>query len=174
MLVGRASPITKREFIYPGSFDPLTNGHVDIVERAAKLCDVLHVVILINPSKKPAFSEQERVEMAELCFEKWDNIVVDSYKGLLVDYMREKNIKVVVRGLRSESDFRFETEMAATNSLMYPDYETVLLSSKANYSYTSSTIVREVASYGGDISRMVPSEILPIVSKHFEKTYKQK
>lgn len=133
------------------------------------MCDSLHVVILINPSKHPAFDEAMRVKMAKLCFDKYDNVVVDSYQGLLVDYMKEHNISVVVRGLRSESDFRFETEMAATNMLMYEDYDTVLLPSKANYSFTSSSIVREVASYHGDISKMVPEEILDIVQTHFNK-----
>ena len=161
--------IKRREFVYPGSFDPLTKGHVNVVSRAAQLCDILHVVILTNPAKQPAFTVEQRMEMAKLCLSKWDNIRVDSYRGLLVDYMREQSIHVVVRGLRSESDFRFETEMAATNALMYPDYETILLPSKTDYSFTSSSMVREIASYGGDISKMVPPEILPMVEECFKQ-----
>lgn len=106
--------------------------------------------------------------MARLCLADWSNITVSAWQGLLVDYMRQNNLRVVVRGLRSESDFRFETELAATNSLMYPEYETILLPSKTDYSFTSSSIVREVASYGGDISRMVPAEIVTRVAEHFK------
>lgn len=105
--------------------------------------------------------------MASLCLEEFPNIIVRAHHGLLVDYMRKNGLRVVVRGLRSESDFRFETEMAATNSLMYPGYETVLLPCKTDFSFTSSSIVREVASYGGDISRMVPEPIVKMVQAHF-------
>lgn len=140
---------------------------MDIATRAAKLCAKLHIVVLINPAKRAAFSEDERVNMARLCLAQYDNIEVSSYNGLLVDFMRDRGLRVVVRGLRSESDFRFETELAATNILMYPDYETILLPSKTDYSFTSSSIVREVASYGGDISRMVPLEILELIQAHF-------
>ncbi len=145
----------------------MTKGHLDIATRASKLCSKLHVVILVNHSKQPAFSIEERVQMARLCFAQYDNIQVSAFDGLLVEFLREQNARVVVRGLRSESDFRFETEMAATNTLMYPEYETVLLASKTEYSYTSSSMVREIASYGGDISRMVPAEILAMVNERY-------
>lgn len=161
--------MSPQEFVYPGSFDPFTNGHYDIATRAASLCGRLHVVLLENPAKHPAFSVEERLEMARLCLKKWDNIIVTAHRGLLVDYMRDHGLRVVVRGLRSESDFRFETEMAATNRLMYEQYETILLPSKTDYSFTSSSIVREVASYGGDISRMVPEEIQERVKAHFRQ-----
>lgn len=156
--------------MYPGSFDPFTNGHLDIASRAASLCSKLHVVLLVNPAKHPAFEVEERLEMARLCLAEWDNIIVCSHHGLLVDYMRDNGLRVVVRGLRSESDFRFETEMAATNRLMYDEYETILLPCKTDYSFTSSSIVREVASYGGDISRMVPPIIKDKVVEHFSRT----
>lgn len=139
------------------------------MKRAALLCDTLHVVILINPSKQAAFSVDERIEMTKLCVQKWSNIKVTAYQGLLVDYMRKNNLHVVVRGLRSESDFRFETELAATNSLMYEGYETVLLPCKTDFSFTSSSIVREVASYGGDISKMVPEEIIHLIKGRFAR-----
>ena len=156
--------------MYPGSFDPFTNGHLDIAARAAALCAKLHVVILVNPSKHPAFTVEERLHMAERCLADWENITVSAHHGLLVDYMRDRDLRVVVRGLRSESDFRFETEMAATNRRMYPEYETILLPSKTDYSFTSSSIVREVASYGGDISRMVPAVIADTVMAHFKQS----
>ncbi len=145
----------------------MTKGHLDIAARASCLCEKLHVVILENKSKVPAFSVAERVEMAKLCLHKYENVVIRSFSGLLVDFLRENNLRVVIRGLRSESDFRFETEMVATNTLMYPEYETILLASKTEYSYTSSSMVREIASYGGDISKMVPGEIVELVKTRY-------
>ncbi len=162
--------MTSKEFVYPGSFDPLTMGHLDIAVRASKLCEKLHVVILENKSKIPAFSVEERVLMTERCLKQYENIVVRSFSGLLVDFLRQNGLRVVIRGLRSESDFRFETEMVATNKLMYPEYETILLASKTEYSYTSSSMVREIASYGGDISKMVPAEILDQVRARYTGT----
>lgn len=157
------------EFVYPGSFDPFTNGHKDLAIRAAEISDKLDVVILQNASKQAAFTVEERVKMAKLSLAGYDNIHVTSYDGLLVDYLKENNLRIVVRGLRSESDFRYESQIATTNSLMLENYETILLPSRANYSFTSSSTVREVAAYGGDISRMVPEEIIDIVLAKFAK-----
>jgi pantetheine-phosphate adenylyltransferase len=158
--------------IYPGTFDPFTNGHVDIARRAAGLCDHLIVAVLVNGNKRPCFSIEQRVEMARLSLQdlpQADKITVESYEGLLVDLYKARGASAVVRGLRSESDFRFEAEIAAANQLMLPGYETCLLPCRMDLAFTSSSIVREVASYGGDISGMVPAAILDLVRRHTGK-----
>lgn len=155
------------DLVYPGSFDPFTKGHEDIALRAAKLCDTLHILVLNNAQKEASFSLEERKKMIEIVFADYDNIQVDQYNGLLVDYLKKHDLSFVVRGLRSESDFRYETQMAATNSLMYADYDTILLPSRAGFSYTSSSTVKEVAAYGGDISKMVPAEIEKFIEAKF-------
>lgn len=147
-----------RIFIYPGTFDPFTNGHVDIARRAASICDKLIVAVLTNKGKRPAFNVKERTEMAKLSLKDISNLEVLSFDGLLVDLYRQSGASAVVRGLRSESDFRFEAEIAAANKLLLPEYETFLLPCRIDLAFTSSTIVKEVASYGGDISNMVPAE----------------
>lgn len=169
-----------RTLIYPGTFDPFTKGHVDIARRAARLCDHLIIAVLTNSSKKPAFSAEERVLMAQLSLQELagatrqnpaaaTHITVESFDGLLVDLFRARGASAVVRGLRSESDFRFEAEIAAANQLMLPEYETCLLPCRIDLAFTSSSIVREVASYGGDISGMVPAAILGMVQKQLSK-----
>jgi pantetheine-phosphate adenylyltransferase len=150
-----------RTLIYPGTFDPLTNGHVDIARRAANLCDRLIVAVLSNNAKQPIFSVAERLVMTKTALASIPLIEVTHFEGLLVDYYREVGAFGVVRGLRSESDFRFEAEMAAANRLLYSRFETILLPCRIDLAFTSSSIVREVASYGGDISGMVPPEIIP-------------
>ena len=149
--------------IYPGTFDPFTNGHLDIARRASKLCTTLYVVILPNVHKQTHFTLEERIDMAKACLIGIDNVIVESFDGLLVHFVQKKEAIAVVRGLRSESDFRYELEMATANKLLYNDYESIFLSSSIELAFTSSSIVREVATYGGDISRMVPAEILDTV-----------
>ena len=149
-----------RVFIYPGSFDPLTNGHVDIIRRASGLCDRLIVAVLSNRGKKAAFSVDERAAMIKQVLYGMDQVEVVCFDGLLVDLYRQRKASAVVRGLRSESDFRFEAELAAANKLMLPEYETCLLPCRIDLAFTSSSIVREVAAYGGDISGMVPEKII--------------
>lgn len=156
-----------RTMIYPGTFDPLTNGHVDIARRAVKLCDHLIVAVLNNSSKKTAFDITERVAMTRLALSDLDHLSVVHYDGLLVDLYRQEQACAVIRGLRSESDFRFEAEMAAANKLLLPTYETCLLPCRIDLAFTSSSIVREVASYQGDISGMVPEVIVDRVIDHF-------
>jgi pantetheine-phosphate adenylyltransferase len=158
-----------RILIYPGTFDPFTNGHVDIARRAARLCDLLVVAVLTNSSKQPYFSAADRVRMAQLSLQWLTNVEIESFSGLLVDFYRQKDACAVVRGLRSESDFRFEAEIAAANRLMLPEYETCLLPCRADLAFTSSSIVREVASYGGDISGMVPAPIMDLVLQKMDK-----
>ena len=156
-------------FLFPGSFDPFTLGHCDIAKRASKICDKLVVAVMGNSAKHPVFSVEDRVSMAQKALAKYDNIEVISYAGLLVDLFKERDCKAVVRGIRSESDFRYEAEMAMANRLLYPGYEVVLLPCRENLSMTSSTIVKEVCYYGGDISKMVPAEIVDFVTKELKK-----
>lgn len=146
--------------VYPGSFDPMTNGHVDIIERAAKIVDELIVGVLNNSAKNSLFSLDERVSMIKEETAHIPNVVVDSFDGLLVDYMREKDAQIIIRGLRAISDYEYEIQIAQTNHKVNPEVETVFLTSSLRYSYLSSTIVKEFASYGGDISHFVPEKFI--------------
>ncbi|KAB1439542.1 pantetheine-phosphate adenylyltransferase [Candidatus Galacturonibacter soehngenii] len=145
--------------IYPGSFDPVTNGHLDIIKRSAELFDELYVGVLNNTSKSPLFSVEERVNMLKEATAEIRNIKVVSFQGLLVDFVKEIDASVVVRGLRAITDFEYELQLAQTNHVLYPSVDTMFLTAKLEYSYLSSTIVREVASFGGDISKFVPDEV---------------
>ena len=156
-------------FIYPGSFDPFTNGHYDIARRAARLCDLLIVAVLTNSSKQSSFTVEERVSMARTALKDIPNVAVESFAGLLVDFFSQKKATAVVRGLRSESDFRFEAELAAANKLLLPTYETCLLPCRIDLAFNSSSIVREVAAYGGDISNMVPPALIPLIVERLRK-----
>jgi len=155
--------------IFPGSFDPFSLGHVDIARRAARLCDRLLVAVMNNRAKNPIFTVEERVFMAGACLKDIPGIEVLSYDGLLVDLFREKGACAVIRGLRSESDFRNEAEMAAANRLLLRDFETILLPCRSDLAYTSSSIIREVAYYGGDISGMVSPAISDYVNKRMQE-----
>jgi pantetheine-phosphate adenylyltransferase len=151
--------------IYPGSFDPITMGHLDIIERGSKMFDKVIVCILINTQKEPSFSLQERILMIEKSVKHLKNVKVDSYDGLLVDYANESKASVILRGLRALSDFENEFAMAAMNAKLSDKVETVFLMTKTQYSFLSSSMVREVAVLGGDISSFVPKEILSKVSE---------
>ncbi len=148
-----------RTYIYPGTFDPPTNGHMDVARRAARLCDRLIIAVLPNRNKKTVFSVDERVEMVRKSLPDLPEVEVTCFQGLLADFYRQVDASAVVRGSRSESDFRLEAEMAVANRLLNTRFETIFLLSRIELSFTSSSIVREVASYGGDISGMVPAEI---------------
>ncbi|MBO4474266.1 MAG: pantetheine-phosphate adenylyltransferase [Clostridiales bacterium] len=143
-----------KTFIFPGSFDPFSLGHQDIAKRASNLCDKLVVAVMENRAKKSMFTVEERVEMAKICLSDIPNVEVISRESLLVDLYRELGASAVVRGLRSESDFRYEAEMNAANTLMFPKYQVIFLPCRADLAFTSSSIIKEVAYYGGDISRM--------------------
>lgn len=145
--------------IYPGSFDPVTFGHIDIIKRSANLFDELIVGVLNNTSKSPLFSVEERVNMLKEATRDIPNIKVASFSGLLVDFVKEAEAYVVVRGLRAITDFEYELQLAQTNHVLYPSVDTMFLTAKLEYLYLSSTIVREVAAFGGDISKFVPEEI---------------
>ena len=159
--------------LFPGSFDPFTRGHRDIARRAAKICDKLYVVVMNNSKKDYLFSLDERVDMAKAVLAEYGNIEVLGSDGLLVDIFKDLGCNAVVRGIRSESDFRYEAELALANRLLYPGYDAVLLPCRDDMSLISSTIVKEVGFYGGDISKMVPAEILEEVKDKFKKGRKQ-
>ena len=146
--------------IYPGSFDPLTLGHLDMIERSAKIVDELVIGVLKNNAKNPLFSADERVSMIKEMTESMPNVTVASFDGLLVDYMKEINATIIVRGLRAVTDFEYELQIAQTNHVENPEVETIFLTTSLQYSYLSSTIVKEFASYGGDISKFVPARFI--------------
>lgn len=159
----RGVPYEVKTFLFPGSFDPFSLGHRDIAKRAADLCDRLVVAVLNNRGKSPVFSLQERVEMANQSLSGVPGVEVISYVGLLVDLYRNVDAAAVVRGLRAESDFRIEAEMAAANKLLNPDYEVILLPSSADMVFISSSTIKEVAFFGGDVSKMVCPQIAEFV-----------
>ena len=146
--------------IYPGSFDPVTNGHVDIILRSSKIVDKLIVGVLNNSAKKSLFSVEERVSMLKELTKDIPNVTVDSFDGLLVDYMKKSGATIIVRGLRAVTDFEYELQIAQTNHVEYPEAETIFLTTNLKYSYLSSSIVREFAAYGGDISNFVPPQFI--------------
>ncbi len=155
-----------RKAIYPGSFDPVTNGHLDIINRAVELCDRLIVAVARNSEKKNLFSPEERVKMLSSCCYKDNNkIEIVEFDGLLADYCRDNEISVIVRGLRAIADFEFEYAMALMNKRLAPEVDTVFLMASNENSFVSSRIVREVVSLGGDVSSLVPSGILPLLEK---------
>ncbi|SDB09285.1 Phosphopantetheine adenylyltransferase [Pseudobutyrivibrio sp. YE44] len=156
--------------IYPGSFDPITFGHLDIITRASKLCDELIVGVLNNRQKNPLFSIDERVSMISELTENLGNIKVESFEGLLVDFAKEKDAQVIIRGLRAVTDFENEIQLAQSNKVQYPELETLFMTTSLQYSYLSSTVAKEFASYGGDISLFVPEQIIPLI----EAKYKNK
>ncbi len=155
-----------KKAIYPGSFDPITFGHLDIIERSAKIVDELVIGVLNNSAKNSLFSLEERVSMIEEMTKDIPNVTVSSFNGLLVDYMREIGATINIRGLRAVTDFEYELQIAQTNHVQNPDMETIFLTTNLKYSYLSSTIVKEFASYGGDISKFVPE---PIIEKIYKK-----
>ena len=146
--------------IYPGSFDPLTLGHLDMIERSAKIVDELVIGVLNNSAKNSLFSLDERVSMIKEMTESMPNVTVASFDGLLVDYMKEINATIIVRGLRAVTDFEYELQIAQSNHVENPEVETIFLTTSLQYSYLSSTIVKEFASYGGDISKFVPARFI--------------
>ena len=143
--------------IYPGSFDPLTNGHVDIIQRGSRLFDRIVVAILLNVEKAPLFTVAERVEIAREVFAGYPNVEVDTFDGLLVEYARRKGAGVIVRGLRAISDFEYEMQMALMNRHLNPDVETVFMMPAETYTYVSSRLVKEVVALGGSVTNLVPT-----------------
>ena len=143
-------------FVYPGSFDPITNGHLDIIFRAVKICDKLIVAVGSNESKKPAFSTEERIDLIKCALEGREDIDVTSFSGLLADFVKREGAKTVIKGLRAMSDFEYEFQMALLNKNLEPDMETLFMMTNVNYSYLSSSAVKEIAKNGGKIDGLVP------------------
>ncbi len=146
--------------IVPGSFDPVTNGHLDIIKRTSELFDTVYVSILSNSSKSPLFSVEERIALIKRVTKNLPNVKVEAFTGLLVDYAKKKNAKFIVKGLRAVTDFEYEFQMSLTNKQLAPEIETFFITTSAKYAYLSSSIVKEVARYGGDFTEMVPLEII--------------
>ena len=151
--------------VYPGSFDPCTNGHLDILDRSAQLFDKVIVAVLTNSSKTPVFTVSERIELLKTATADYSNVEVCSFSGLLVDFLRKIDVKVVIKGIRAVSDFEYEFQMALTNKALYPELETLFMHSSQEYMFLSSSVVREVAKYGGSLTGLVPEELIPIVEK---------
>ena len=149
-----------RKAVYPGSFDPLTYGHLDIIERSAKMVDELVVGVLNNSAKNSLFSLEERVNMIKEMTKDIPNVKVESFDGLLVDYMSKIGANIIIRGLRAVTDFEYELQLAQINHVQNEEIETIFLITNLKYSYLSSTVVKEIASYGGDISKFVPEELM--------------
>lgn len=146
--------------IYPGSFDPVTNGHLDVIRRSSKMVDELIVGVLNNNAKMPLFSVEERVRMLEEVTKDIPNVRIYPFDGLLIDFAAKMEAEVVIRGLRAITDFEYELQMSQTNHKLNPDVETIFLTTSIEYSYLSSTTVKEIASYGGDITQFVPEAVV--------------
>jgi pantetheine-phosphate adenylyltransferase len=152
-----------RRAIYPGTFDPITNGHLDIIERSARVFDEVIIAILMNIEKSPMFSVQERVEMIQQV-NRWNHVKVDTFQGLLVHYAVSQNAQVIVRGIRAVSDYEYELQMALMNRRLEPQLETVFMMSAEEYSHLSSSLIKEVFMLGGSITGLVPD----IVEQHMQ------
>ena len=155
--------------IYPGSFDPVTNGHLDVVERAGKLFDEVIVAVAQNDEKQPLFSLDERLEMLSQTVGKIGNVQIAQFDGLLVEFARAKQAAAVIRGLRAVSDFEFEFQMALMNRKLEGSVETIFLMPKEEYTYLSSRLVKEIARLGGDVSKFVPAVVATALGKKFRK-----
>ncbi len=157
--------------VCPGSFDPVTLGHLDIILRASKLFDKVIILVSVNPGKTASFTSEERVEMIRAVTSDMPNVETDVFDGLLADYVKKTGAIAIVKGLRAVSDFEYEFQMALTNKKLYPDAETVFLTTKAENMYLSSSVVKQIASFGGDISHFVPPQILGVIKKRLIKNY---
>lgn len=156
--------------VYPGSFDPVTNGHLDIIERAAKLFDKLIVAVLINSNKTPLFTVEKRLEFLKESCKGFENVEIESFEGLLIEFMKKKNANVIVKGLRAVSDFEYEFQMALMNSKLNPEIETVFMMTSNKYSYLSSSLIKEVAKFGGCVKGLIPE----IVEKELYRINKKR
>lgn len=155
--------------VYPGSFDPVTNGHLDIIKRAAKTFDKVYVAILTNSAKSPAFSLSQRIDWLKRATKELGNVEIDSFSGLLVNYANEKNASIIIKGLRAVSDFEYEFQMALTNRALSPNIETMFLMTNGKYSYLSSSIVKEIARLGGSLNGLVPDFMIEEVTNEITK-----
>jgi len=155
--------------VYPGSFDPITNGHIDVIKRGARVFDKVIVAVADNPAKQALFTKEERVEMIREVSKPYRNVEVDSFDGLVVDYVHRKKAGVILRGIRTISDFEYEYQMALTNRTFAGDIETVFVMTHEEYSFVSSRLIKEAVSMGGDVSSFVPKD----VEKRLKARYKK-
>lgn len=155
-------------WVYPGSFDPVTNGHLDIIDRASKLCDKLIIAVLINNNKNPSFSVEERITLLRNVLKDKQMVEIESFSGLLIDFMKVKKANVIIKGLRVGSDFEYELQMALLNKNQDPDVETLFMMTNINYSFLSSSSVKELARHGGKIDDLVPECIKDEVLNKFK------
>jgi pantetheine-phosphate adenylyltransferase len=162
--------IMKTLAVCPGSFDPITNGHIDLIERGLRVVDEIIILIAINPDKHSLFSVEERLEILKKIYEDNSRVRVDSYPGLLVDYLKEHGANVILRGLRAMSDFEYEFQMALMNRRLDRDIETVFLMTGFRWFYTSSSIIKEAASHGGSIKGMVPDIVCQKIQEKYAKS----
>ncbi len=158
-----------RVAVYPGSFDPITNGHLDIIKRASKVYDRVVVGVLDNINKKPLFTAEKRKEMIERVTADIENVECDCFSGLLVDFLKQQNATVIIKGLRTVADFEYEFQMALLNKALNPEYETMFMMTNSGYSYISSSMVKEVAKYGGRLEGLVPEAIIPDITNKYIK-----
>ena len=161
--------MTEKIAVVPGSFDPITNGHIDIIRRAADVFDTVYVAVLNNSSKKPLFSIEERTALIKEVTKDLPNIRIETSSGLLIDYAREKKAKAIVRGLRAVSDFEYEMQITSMNRVLDENIETFFIMSKNQYSFLISSIVKEVAKYGGNVSELVPAIVEQALKEKFAK-----
>lgn len=155
--------------VYPGSFDPITNGHLDIIERASKIFDKVIVGVLRNTNKKPLFTAAERVELIDKVTTHLDNVEAASFDGLLVDFAKEHNANVIIKGLRTVNDFEYEFQMALLNKTLNDECETMFMMTNSMYSYISSSMVKELAGYKGNLAGIVPAEIIQNIKDKYEQ-----
>lgn len=156
--------------VYPGSFDPITNGHLDIINRTVRICDKLIIAVLSNVNKDCTFSIDERVKQIRHVLKDRPEIEIDSFSGLLTEYMKKKGANIIIRGLRAVSDFEYELQMALLNKNMNPDIETLFMMTNIKYSFLSSSAIKEIARHGGDVSDLVPDYISKQLSKKFKNS----
>ena len=156
-----------RKAIYPGTFDPVTFGHLDVIKRGSKIFDELIVAIGHNPLKKPLFTIEERTNMVSKYAKEIPNVKVDCFEGMLVDYVKEMQINVILRGIRTVSDFEYEFQRALTNRVLKNDIETVFIMTSQEYSFLNSSLIKEAVSLGGDVSMFVPSEVGKLLQQKF-------
>jgi pantetheine-phosphate adenylyltransferase len=155
--------------VYPGSFDPLTNGHLDLITRGSRLFDHLIVAILTNTDKQPLFSVEKRLSMLRETCAPFSNVEIDTFEGLLVDYARRRDARVILRGIRAVSDYEAELQMAHMNRRMHPEAETIFLLATEDYSFISSRMIKEIITLGGDVSQFVPGAVLRCLRAKFSR-----
>jgi pantetheine-phosphate adenylyltransferase len=154
--------------IYPGSFDPITLGHLDVIERASRLFHQVYVAVLSNPNKSPTFTTEARIELIERAIAPLTNVIAESFNGLTVNYAHQRGARVIIRGLRALSDFEMELQMAHTNKTLSGEVETLFLATASEYSFLSSSVVKEIARFGGNVSHLVPAGVAVALRQHFQ------